>query len=291
MKLKKYLVFIFSTLSLLIFTACGTQADDNTVRVGVVGDVSAEIWNDIADRLQEKKGINLEVVTFTDYVQPNRALAEGELELNAFQHSAYLRDYRSETDSDIVPASYTLISPTFVFGTDEIPDIESIPNGATIAISNITSVQNRGLLALENMGLIEVDDAAGYTPTINDITANLKNIELVQMESSQVPRALGDADLIVTGADYAANAGFDLNDAIYQDTNNMDSVDPTKKNVIAVKRENLDNETLQAIINEYQTSETAKKLTEISDGGYIPAWTENDTPTEDFDQLINQNSE
>lgn len=274
------------TLATTLLVACGNGNSDNTVSIGVVGDATAEVWEDVATRLEENSDIDLDVMTFTDYVQPNMALTEGELDLNAFQHSAFLSDYVIDSGDDIVPMGYTFISPSLVFATEKISDVESIPDGVTVAIPNSPTVANRAYLAMETMGLIELDDAAGFAPTGDDITKNLKDIEILEMEASQVPRALGDADLVIVGSDFAVDAGFDLEEAIFNDTEHMETIDPSKKNIVASTRENADNEVLQQVVAEYQSQATANKLAEMSQGTNIPAWQENDAPVEDFDALL-----
>lgn len=136
------------------------------------------------------------------------------------------------------------------------------------------------------MGLIELDDAAGFNPTGDDITANLKDIEILTMDASQVPRALGDADLAIIGSDYATDAGLNPNDAIFKDTEKMETIDPTKKNIIAARRDEADKEIFQQIVAEYQTAETEAKLAEMSQNANIKAWTAEDEPVADFDALL-----
>lgn len=301
----KHIKILFMSLAALILAACsggqestqdanqeaGSSEGTTDVSVGVVGAVSEEIWQDVASRLEDD-GINLEVIAFTDYVQPNRALDEGEIDLNAMQHVAFLTEHVKDTGASIVPIGYTIISPMYIFAVDEIPDVESIPDGVTVAVPNSVTVAERAFLGLEAIGLIELDDNAGYAPTVNDITENHKNVEIVELDAAQVPRALGDADLIAIGGDMLADTGMNPEDAIYIDTDNIDNIDPRKKNVIAAHADNADSEVFQRIVEEYQSPETAQKIEEISQGASIPAWdTEGeDTARQDFENYLNESN-
>lgn len=291
--LKKLALGTFA-FSGLFLTACGgasgeagSNGSTTEVSIGVVGDVSRQVWENVADRLSDD-GIDLEVMTFSDYVQPNRALEGGDLDLNAFQHVAFLSDYVADSGSPIVPIGYSIMSPMYVFSTDEISDVESIPDGATVAVSNSPTNAERSFLGLEAIGLIELDDNAGYAPTVDDITENHKNIEILEVNPNQLARSLGDADLITIGGDMLADAGMDPDGAIYTDTDNVDNVDPRKKNVIATTRDKADSEVLQRVVDEYQSPETAEVIDEIAQGASIPIWEEEDTAKEDFEAVLEE---
>ncbi len=290
--MKKLKGVLLASLSLFLL-ACGANetdtqnSDSNEVSVGVVGEVSGEIWEDVANRLEED-GIMLEVVTFADYVQPNRALADGELDLNAFQHQAFLQEYVTDSGEALVPMGYTIISPMYIFSVDEIPDVASIPEGARVAVSNSPTSAERSFLGLEAIGLIELDDEAGFAPTIDDVTENHKDIEIMEVDPNQLSRALGDADIITIGGDMLADAGMDPAEAIYVDTEQVENIDPKKKNIIAVKEEDRDSEVLQRVVEEYQSSETAEKIEEISKGSSIPIWEDADTAYEDFQEIMSE---
>lgn len=279
-----------------IIVACGngestseSGASDEPVEVsiGVVGAVSEDIWLDVADRLANQ-GINLDVVTFTDYNTPNTALEDGDLDLNAFQHMAFLTEYISDRgESSIVPVGYTIVSPMYIFSVDSIPDVESIPEGATVAVSNSPTNAERAYLGLQDIGLIELDENAGFAPTPDDIVANPGNIEILEVAPNQIARSLGDADLITIGGDMLSDAGMDPADAIYVDTDDIENIDPLKKNIIASREEDAGSETVQTIVDEYQSEETAAYIEEISGGSSIPIWTESDDIQGDFQEAMN----
>lgn len=287
MKINKLITAGILVATAVLTAACGTNQSQAEVSIGVVGDQATQIWQSVADRLAEEGDIKLEVVTFTDFVQPNRSLEDGETDLNAFQHVAFLKDHVVKNDSDIVPIGYTFISPMGLYATEGIEEPAEIPDGSTIAVPNDPTNGGRAYLLLEAAGLIEVDDAAGNTALSGDITENPHNFKFEELDAAQVPRALGDADAVISNTVYAVDAGWvPREDAIYIDIDYMDKVSDVYKNVIATKKENAESEVYARIIEEYQQPETAELLAEISNNADIPAWSEEETPLADFEKLL-----
>lgn len=282
---------LVSLLSVSLLAACGNNPEENNenvaLKIGVVGDASAEIWGQIAENVKSE-GVDLEVIIFTDYVQPNVALKEGDIDLNAFQHLAFLREFVNDSNEDLVPIAYTSMSPVLVFGTEEINDVADIPEGAQIGISNSATNAERAFLALEDIGLIELADDVGFAPTIDDIETLHKNIELVELDPQQVARTLGDTDIVLLGSDMTLEAGFDPNDAIYVDIEDAENniLNPLKKNAVVVRREDKDNEAIQKVAEAYQTEKISKLVEETT--ASFPNWEEGDTPIEDFDAALNE---
>lgn len=291
MNFRKVMKLGFASAAALVLAACGnsesneaSEEEPRDYSIGVVGDVSAEIWEGVADRLTDE-GINLEVVTFAEYNQPNRALEDGELDLNAFQHTSFLNAYAKDLgNSQIVPVGYSIVSPMYIFAVPEITDVESIPDGVTVAVSNSATNAERAYLGLEDVGLITLDEDAGFAPTKADVAENLKNIEIVEMDPGQLARSLGDADLITIGGDMLTDAGLNPEDAIYVDTDDASNIDPLKKNIIATTADKVDNPDIQTIVDAYQSDETAAAIEEISGGSSIPIWTDDDNPQADYEE-------
>ncbi|AMB95477.1 MULTISPECIES: MetQ/NlpA family ABC transporter substrate-binding protein [Aerococcus] len=285
--MKKWNVVLASALSLLLLGGCSKEAkapeEGGTVTVGVAGENEEKIWTEVSEKLKDEN-IDLKVQLFSDYVQPNRAVQEGEIDMNAMQHVAYLLDYNKNNNADLVPIGYTYISAMVVY-SDTVKDLKDLPQNAKVAIPNDATNGGRALLLLEQAGVLEIDDNAGITPTVNDITSNPKNIELVEMDAAQVPRALKDSDAIVANTNYAVSAGFDPNDGIFSDTDDLDNLGTQYKNIIAVKSENKDNEVYKKIVKAYQSEDVEKKIKEISGNADQKAWTDNDQPEEDFHKL------
>jgi D-methionine transport system substrate-binding protein len=265
-------------------TAASTE-ETKEYKVGVVGETERLEWEDVAERLADE-GITLKVEVFTDYVTPNTALADGSLDLNAFQHLAYLADFVTANDGDLQPIGYTYISPMGAY-SETVESIDDLADGDTVVIPNDPTNGGRALLLLETAGLIEVDDAAGITPTVDDVTANDKNIEFSEVDAAQVPRSLADAELIVANTNYAVDAGLvPSEDAIFLDTENLEDLGAQYKNALVVRSEDAENEDFQKILEAYQSEETAAVIDEVTSGADQPAWTDNDDVKGDFDEIL-----
>lgn len=301
---KKFKLSATLFASIIALAACGTSgtSSDNSAEgsstadtsgekseytVGVVGDTERLVWEDVAERVADE-GITLNVEVFTEYVTPNTALADGSLDLNAFQHLAFLAEFVQANEGDLTPVGYTYISPMGAY-SDELENIEDLADDATVVIPNDVTNGGRALLLLELAGIIEVDDNAGITPSVDDITDNPKNIEITEVDAAQVPRSLADAELVVANTNYAVDAGLvPSEDALYLDTNNLEDLGAQYKNAVVVRSEDTENEDIQKIVAAYQSDETVAKIEEVTSGADQPAWTENDDIATDFEEVVSQ---
>ncbi|WP_303218292.1 MetQ/NlpA family ABC transporter substrate-binding protein, partial [Enterococcus asini] len=217
--MKKLGKLLVAAAFLLLVTGCSNSAaqsakdDTVTVKLGVVGD-DTDVWDDVQKRLA-KEDIKLEYVKFTDYNQPNDALAQGEIDLNAFQHQFFLDNYNKEHGTDLVSIGNTVNAPLGIY-SDQLTSVADLKNGATVAIPNDVTNGGRALLLLQTAGLIEVDPDKGQTPTTSDITANKLDLKIEELDASQTARALADVDAAVINSGVAVDAGFTpTKDAIY----------------------------------------------------------------------------
>ena len=217
-------------------------------------------------------GINLEYVKFSDYNQPNQALAQGEVDLNAFQTKVYLNNFNEQYGADLVGIGNTVVTPLAIY-SDKYDKIEDLPDGAKVSIPNDVTMGGRSLILLESAGLIEVDDAAGITSPLSDITKNDKNLQIEEMDASQTPRSLGDVDIALINSNYAVEAGLNPKiDGIFTEPINEKS--EPYVNVVAARKEDADNAIYAKVVDAYQTDETAKVIDEIGKGVNIAAWKE-----------------
>ncbi|UJF15904.1 MetQ/NlpA family ABC transporter substrate-binding protein [Jeotgalibaca sp. MA1X17-3] len=273
MKKKNVYVTLVAACSLFL-AACGssTTADEATkVSVGVVSEVEVDVWKDVKKRLEDKN-IDLTIETFSDYPQVNLALADGSLDLNAFQHVAYLEDFNTSNDGEITPIGFTYVSPLGLY-SDRIEDYNELSDGAEIALPNDVTNGGRGLLLLQALDLITLDESKGTNPTVNDITENPKNLKFVELDAAQIARSLQDVDAAIINTNYATDSGLNpKEDALYLDTDSISDVSEIYKNVIAARVEDKDNDIYKTVVEEYQTQETADLLDEISKGNDVPAW-------------------
>ena len=272
--MKKWIKLVLAATTLAVSTssivAPAAFAEEKVkVKLGIMSGANEEVWEDIESRL-EKEGIDLELVTFTEYTQPNAALADGSIDVNAFQHHIFLENYNKEHKTELVAIGNTFNSPLGIY-SQKIKELSELKEGATIAIPNDPTNGGRALRLLQTAGLITVDEAKGYSPTVSDIKENKLNLKIKELEASQTARALPDVDASIINGNFAVEAGLiPTEDSIY-----IEPVDETSKpyvNLIAVRKEDEDNKVYNKIVEVYQTEETAKKLEEVFKGSYIPAW-------------------
>lgn len=267
MSIKKIIFGIVSILSVIVLTACGN--DEDTIRLGVIGEDN-EVWEFVAEKLKDED-INLEIVSFSEYSQPNRALADGDIDLNSFQHRIFLENFNEEFDTDIVPIADTNIAPLGIY-SEKINNVSDIKEGDQISIPNDVTNGGRALILLQSAGLIEVNSDAGITPTIDDITDNPLDLDIVELDASQTARSLGDVTAAIINSGIAVDAGFSPNDdSIFLEPVNDDS--EPYVNIIAANADD-DREVFDKIIEAYQSEDTLEVIDESSKGSLIPVWAE-----------------
>ena len=245
-----------------------SDEETKTVKLGVVGD-NTDVWDSVKERLKEE-GIELEFVKFSDYNQPNTALADGSIDLNSFQHQFFLDNFNKEHGTDLVSIGNTVNAPLAIF-SEKVKDVSELKDGAEIAIPNDVTNGGRALILLQSAGLIKVDEAAELTPTVSDITENKKNLKITELDASQTARALQDVDASVINSGVAVDAGLSLQEeAIFEEP--VDENSKPYVNIIVARKEDANNETYQKIVDAYQTDETIKVIKETSKDTSFPAW-------------------
>lgn len=214
--------------------------EGEVVKVGVVGDSSERTWKHVAEVVKEQEGIEIETVLFTDYNQPNTSLADGSIDINSFQHIAFLNNWNEENGQDLQSIGFTSVNRLSLF-SDKYESLDDLPDGAKIAIPNDPTNGGRALLALEIAGLIEVDDAVGILPEVSDITSNPKNLEIIELDASQTALSLPDVDAAFINVGYANDAGLAQDTAIFSDTDAPELFNDAYKNILAVRPEDTEN--------------------------------------------------
>lgn len=268
--LKKWATLISIGFLAVLLAACGASAGTSeTVSIGVVGEDN-DVWDFVADKLESEEGITIELVRFTDYAQPNNALAQGETDLNAFQHKLFLESFNEDSGTTLVPIGDTVISPLGIY-SDTLTDVVELEENDTVAIPNDLTNGGRALLLLQTAGLITVDPEAGVTPTVNDITDNPLNLDIQELDAAQTARALQDVDVSIINSGMAVDAGFvPTEDAIFLEPVN-DQSEPYV-NIIVAREEDAENDVYQTIVEAYQSEDTKEVIEETSEGSSIPAW-------------------
>lgn len=252
--------------------SAGTSASADTtankvIKVGASPTPHAEILAQ-AKAILAKQGYDLQVVEFTDYVQPNVALTDGDIDANYFQHKPYLDDYNKQNGTDLVSMAAIHYEPLGLY-PGKTKAIADLKDGAQIAVPNDTTNEARALLLLQTNGLITLKADAGFTATVNDIEKNPKNLKIVEVEAAQIPRSLQDVDMAVINGNYALSAGLEVSSAIAKEEKDSDAA-KTYANIIAVRKGDETREDLKALVAALQSAEVTKYITDTYKGAVVP---------------------
>lgn len=275
--MKKFFAILLAGVLTVGLAACGgsddaaTNDDSNkeeiTLKIGASPTPHAEILNAAKDELAEK-GIKLDIVEFTDYVQPNLATESGDLDANYFQHTPYLNNFNKENGTDLA-AAFDMHYEPFGIYAGKTASIEELKDGASIAIPNDGSNETRALLLLQDAGLIKLKD--GIDPTSDatklDITENPKNLDIQEIAAEQLPRSLADVDLAVINGNYALQA--DLNAS--EDSLITENPDYAKVyvNVVACRSGEENSDKIQALKKALQSDDVKKYVDETYKGAVV----------------------
>lgn len=270
-------IFLAITLSLGLLSGCGTssgsqQTSSNkkqVVKIGITGD-DHKIWDKVKEKVA-KDNIDLQVVSFSDYVRPNLALAQGEIDLNSFQHHAYLDKFKKEHNLQITAIGDTILAPLAVY-SKTLKSVKDIKNGGKIAIPNDATNEGRGLNLLQSAGLIKLKDGVGNLPTLKDISENPKNIQFVELAATQIPRSLQDVDAAIINSGVAIDAKFNpVKDSILIEDVTNDKAKPYI-NLIAAREKDKDNEAYKKVVKAYQSDDIKQFIKETYKGAQIPVF-------------------
>ncbi|ERI93617.1 putative D-methionine-binding lipoprotein MetQ [Clostridiales bacterium oral taxon 876 str. F0540] len=278
MKAKRLLVLLGLVVGITSLAGCGkaktTAASENSnkkqvIKLGVTGD-DHRVWDNIKTRLA-KENIELQIVSFSDYVRPNQALADGEIDANSFQTVAYFEQFKKDRKLDLTSIGNTVLAPMGIYSSN-IKDLKELKNKDKIAIPNDATNGGRALLLLQDAGLIKLKEGSGITPTVKDVVDNPKSLEIIPLVATQIPRSIKDVAAAAINNGVATEAGYSpLKDSIY--------IEDTKKegaknyfNIIAVRTKDKDSKLLKRLVEVYQTDETKKLIDETTKGSSIPVF-------------------
>lgn len=266
--MKKWIILSLILLIGGFAAGCSSSAskDETKVKIGVSGSDN-RIWDFVAKKAK-KEGIDIEIVRFSDYVQPNLALEEGELDANAFQTISYFNEFKKEHDLDLTPIGTTVIAPLGLY-SEKYKSVEDIPDGAKIAVPNEATNMGRAFLLLQEAGLIELPEDFDGNGSLDKIKKNPKNIEIVPVVAGQTPRVLPDVAASIINNGIAVDAGFNpVKDSIFHE----DDTATPYINIIAARTEDKDNKTLKKIVELYQAEDTADFIEKEYNGSTIPTF-------------------
>lgn len=263
-------IIVIAVVAFFTFGHKKTEAK-KTVTVGVVGQTNQDekIWNQVKKTAKEKYGVTVKVKSFTDYNQPNKALQEGEIDLNSFQHKAFLNAWNKANKGTLVPIGNTVIAPIRLYSY-KYKNINELPKNATIAVPNDASNESRALYVLKNAGLISFKKGTGKLATIADIEKNPKNLTIKELGAEQTARSLNDVDAAVVNNTYAIPAKLGDKQTIYTEPLNKDSEQWI--NVIVANKKDKDNEAYKAVVKSYQTDAVKKLIHKTYGNSEVTAW-------------------
>lgn len=279
MKLKKILgLTALAAVATVALAACGSSNSsskdgETTVKVGVMtlSDTEKARWDAVEENLKGK-GIKLEFTQFTDYSQPNVAVKDGSVDINAFQHHNFLDNWNSKNDDALVSVADTYIAPIRLYsgtenGKNKYTSIKEIPKGGTIAVPNDPTNESRALYVLQSAGLIKLDTKDGQLANVSNIKENSKDLKISELDASQTPSALPSVDAAVINNTFVREAGVDFKKAIYVEKKDNNS--KQWYNVIAAKKdwEKSDKaKAIKEIIDAYHKDNVKKAIEESSEG-------------------------
>ena len=238
------------------------------IRIGATPVPHAEIL-EIAKPILAEQGYDLEIIVYTDYVQPNLAVDSGELDANYFQHTPYLNSFNAENGTKVVSAGLVHYEPFGIFA-GKTASIADLADGAKISIPNDATNGARALLLLQQEGIITRKDGVGVEATKYDIVDNPKNVELIEMEAAQLPLSLGDVDLAVINGNYALDAGLNpTTDALAIEDASGDAAQ-YYANLVGVKEGNENSEAIQALLTVLQSDAIKDFINSTYNGAVVP---------------------
>ena len=265
----KRVLFILVIFTAIFFAACSKNNESLSVKIGFVGESDMVIWKPVQE-IRSKEGINLELISFADYI-PNQALNDGEIDLNAFQHHAYLNDEVSNKGYDIVAIADTYISAMNIY-SQKISNVNEVKRGDKIAIPNDPSNGGRALKVLEAAGLIKLKNNAPDNPEVSDIGQNPLNLEIIEVDAGGIYSLLPDVACAVLNGNYAIDFGLNPgSDYIFKDDPAIYSGN-SFVNLIAARTKDKDNELYKKVVAAYQSETVEEIYANNFKGSYLPTW-------------------
>ena len=247
--------------------AGGTETTKNTVvTVAATPVPHSEILNEIKPLLA-KEGIDLKIIEFTDYVKPNLALADKEVDATFHQHLPFLEKFNAEHNTNLVSASNVHIEPMGVY-SHKIKTLSDLPLKAKVAIPNDPSNGGRALLILQAAGLIKLKDGGTVSSTVQDITDNPKQLQFSELDAAQVPRAIDDVDIAVINTNFALEAGLNpLKDSLF-----LEAKDSPYANILAIRAGDESRPEIQKLLKALQSPEVKKFIEDKYKGAILPSF-------------------
>lgn len=273
MKLNQFAVLsVF--LGAIALTGCGDNqpanvSAENHIKVGVIAGSEYEVAEFVQKQAKELYDLDVELITFNDYVIPNEALNKGDIDVNAFQHRPFLEEQMKDRGYQLAVVGNTFVYPIAAYSR-KVKSVDEIKDGATIAIPNDPTNLGRALLLLQHQGFIKVDPKAGLLPTALDIIDNPRNFNILELEAPQLPRTLDDPKIDLAIINTAYSSQIDLTPA--KDGIFVEDKESPYVNTIVARENNKDSEKVKKFVKAYQTEAVNQKANEVFNGGAVKGW-------------------
>lgn len=264
----KNILRILTIFILITLIACSNNDQNETevIKIGVTGTDGPQ-W-EVLQSLAAEENIEIELIEFSDYTLPNNALANGDIDINSFQHVAFLSQFSKENNLDLIPIGSTVIAPLGIY-SEKINDVSEIKDGDTIAVPDDPANLGRSLKLLETAGLIKLKEDTGLFGDTTSIEENYKDLNIKPMVAQQTPRVLKDVTASIINNGIAGQAGFDpVQDPIYAEDAADENLLPYV-NIFASRAEDKDHETYLKIVELYQSEPVSKAIEEETKGGSV----------------------
>ncbi|SMG03020.1 MetQ/NlpA family ABC transporter substrate-binding protein [Burkholderia singularis] len=248
---------------------CATLAHgqaQTTIKVGVTGGPHAQVMEQVK-RVAASSGLDIRIVEFSDYVQPNAALAAGDIDANSYQHAPYLEQQVKDRGYRIVNVAQTVTFPMGIY-SKRVKTLAELPSGARIAIPNDPTNGGRALLLLQKQGLLKLRAGAGLKATRFDIVGNPKQLRIVELDAAQIPRSLVDVEAAAINTNYAMEAGLKPK----QDAIAIEGPGGPYTNVLAVRAGDQDKPWVAKLVAAYRSPDVKRFIERQYGGAVIAAW-------------------
>ncbi len=264
--MKRRILILAALCGLLAPPLLSSAAEAKVYKIGVTPGVHEQVM-EFVKPLLAKKGLEIQILSFSDYVLPNQAVNDGDLDMNAFQHKPYFDNQVKDRGYKLVSAGANFIAPMGIY-SKKIKSLDEIKKGDTIGIPNDPTNGGRALLLLQKHGLIALGSGNKLTPGVPDITGNPKGIKIAELDAAQMPRALDDLTAGAVNTNYAVEAGFlPTRDAVV-----LEAADSPYVNIFAVRAADKDAEWVKTIVSTYQSEPVRQFILTQFKGALVPAF-------------------
>lgn len=274
MKLKKYMMpLALASMLVLSLAGCGNQGGsqsaakpDKEIKIGATAGPHAEVVEAVAKEA-EKQGIKIKVVEFSDYITPDKALADGDVDLVSYQHKPFLDNFNKQNGTDLTAIGNTILMCMGIY-SNKVKSVDQLQDGAVVAIPNDPTNGGRGLALLQRAGVIKLKDGVGFKATPADIVENPKHLQFKEIEAAQLPRSLDDVDAAVITMNYVMSAGLNVKEqGIYLEPKD----EPLAVMILAARSKDKDNATYKKIAELFHSDGVKQFIDEKYKGTIVPA--------------------